>query len=165
MVNDLDREDELWRGGYSGKDMAGAWFIAGLVTIVALVACLIVAIPPLWMAFLGGAALLWIALLGLLAVRKLSIDYRLTSQRLVRKTGLISRKTGRVEVIDIDDITVEQGLIQRMFGVGRIKVHSSDVTDPVLWMLGISDPARVSDMIDKARRAERVKRGVHVERV
>jgi uncharacterized membrane protein YdbT with pleckstrin-like domain len=165
MANDLEREDELWHGGYSAKDMAGAWVIAGLITIAALVACVIIALPPLWMAFLGVAAVVWMGLLGTLAVRKLSIDYRLTSQRLIRKTGLLSRKTGRVEVIDIDDITVEQGLFQRLFGVGRIRVHSSDVSDPVLWMLGIADPAHVAETIDKARRAERVKRGVHVAQI
>jgi uncharacterized membrane protein YdbT with pleckstrin-like domain len=165
MANDLDREDELWHGGYSGKDMAGTWVVAGFLTLVALGACIVFALTPVWLGIAGGAAIVWIALLGVLMVRKMSIDYRLTTQRLVRKTGLLNRKTGRVEVIDIDDVSIEQSLMQRMLGVGRIKILSSDVSDPELMMLGIQDPTRVAELIDKARRDERVKRGVHIEQV
>ena len=163
MANDLDREDELWHGGYSGKDMAGTWVIAGLVTLAAAVASVVLA--PFWPFIAGGIVLLWIVLAGVLLVRKMSIDYRLTTQRLVRKTGLLNRKTGRVEVIDIDDVGYEQGLMQRLLGVGRTKVISSDTTDPVLMMIGIDNPSHVADLIDKARRNERVKRGVHVGQV
>lgn len=171
MGTDADREDEIWQGGYSGKDMAAAWVIGGAVTLAGAAVCVLlgvlttVAAAPVWIGFAIVATIFWISLLGTLIVRKLSIDYRLTTQRLIRKTGLLSRKTGRVEVIDIDDVSIEQNLLQRLFNVGRIKVHSSDVTDPELLMLGIENPSHVADLIDKARRDERVKRGVHIERV
>jgi uncharacterized membrane protein YdbT with pleckstrin-like domain len=171
MASNLDHEEELWHGGYSAKDMAGEWFIAAVLTIVAIVACVVlgavmnVLSTPLWIAFAAAIAIIWLVLIARMIVRKLSIDYRLTSQRLVRKTGLLSRKTGRVEVIDIDDVSIEQNLMQRILGVGRIKVHSTDVTDPELVMLGIHNPSHVAGLIDVARRKERVRRGVHIESV
>ena len=71
----------------------------------------------------------------------------------------------RIEVIDIDDVTVEQGLIERMFGVGTIRLLSSDTSDPKLFLRGIDDVKRVAAMIDDVRRDERRKRGMYIETV
>jgi hypothetical protein len=77
----------------------------------------------------------------------------------------LSRTTNRVEVIDIDDVQVQQGFVERMLGVGTIKLLSSDTSDPVLSLRGIADVNRVATLIDNARRDERRKRGLYVEAV
>ena len=93
---------------------------------------------------------------------RLSVDYTLTNQRFIHQVGFLRRVSNRVEVIDIDDVQYEQGLFERMFGVGTIKVLSSDVSDPKLWLKGIDDVQRVANLIDNARRDERRKRGLYV---
>jgi membrane protein YdbS with pleckstrin-like domain len=100
-----------------------------------------------------------------LAYRRVSVKYRLTNQRLFHEQGILRRVTDRIELIDIDDVTMEQGLLERLFGVGTIHVSSSDRTAPNLQMPGIDDVKAVADTIDQARRAERQRRGVFIESV
>jgi len=100
-----------------------------------------------------------------LAARKLGVHYELTSQRFIHKAGILSRRTDRIELIDIDDVSYVQGIVQRMLGIGSIKITSSDRSHPELSMLGIDGVERVADMIDDARRAERRRRGLHIEAI
>jgi uncharacterized membrane protein YdbT with pleckstrin-like domain len=154
-----EEEQDLWSGGYSGKAMYGTWIIGGLVTI-GLGAGMFAFLP------IGFAIpVLWVFLLGMLATKKLGVYYELTTQRFIHKAGILKRVTDRIEVIDIDDVTYEQGIIQRMLGVGTIKISSSDRSHPELTMHGIDGVIEVADMIDDIRRKERRKRGLHIEAI
>jgi membrane protein YdbS with pleckstrin-like domain len=164
--NNNQPEQQLWHGSYSAKAMYGQWLLGGVVTLVALVLAVIfwaTAFVPL--AALAIVAILWICLIGYYLYERLSVDYTLTTQRFVHQTGLLRRVINRVETIDIDDVTVEQGVVERMFGVGTIKLLSSDTSDPTLTLRGIDDVKRVATMIDDARRDERRRRGMYIETV
>jgi hypothetical protein len=71
--------------------------------------------------------------------------------------GIISVTQDRLELIDIDDITVEQSFVDRMLGIGTIIIRSSDTSDPVLPLIGIDGVQNVADILDKARRKKRAK--------
>lgn len=159
-----DAEISLWHGGFSPKAMIGSWILAALVTVVAIAASMF--------ANYGGAGVfvaimvslaIWAGLGLQLLYRRYAVEYELTNQRLVHKRGILRRVTNRIETIDIDDVQVEQGFVERMFGVGTIKILSSDVSDPMLIIAGIDGVKEVGKMIDDARRQERRKRGVHIE--
>ena len=77
----------------------------------------------------------------------------------------MSRKRDRIEVIDINDVTLRQGFVERMFNVGTIHIESSDMTDPELDLPGIDNVRHVADLIDNTRRAERQRRAVFMENV
>jgi membrane protein YdbS with pleckstrin-like domain len=159
-------ETELWTGGYSPKAMYGGWMAAGLATIAGIVAVTFWQNNGIGWSIFGAAALvIWGGLLLTLAYRRVSVKYRLTSQRLFYEEGILRRVTDRIELIDIDDVTLEQGLLERVFGVGTIHVSSSDRTKPDLPMPGIDDVKAVADVIDSARRAERQRRGLFIESV
>jgi membrane protein YdbS with pleckstrin-like domain len=160
---DDDTEQQLWSGGYSGKAMIGSW-IAGAVVSVGLIV-LAVMVPPSSFVAMAILMLLWIVLSATLTYRKLNISYELTNQRFIHQTGILTRSTDRIEVIDIDDVTFQQGIVQRMLNVGTIRISSSDRTHPELVLLGIDDVKRVADVIDDVRRQERRKRGLHIEQI
>lgn len=162
---DNDAERQLWQGGFSPKAMIGYWLLAGLVTIAAIVASVLFPDPMVWMVAAAVAAALWLAFAGYLLYERLSVEYTLTSQRLVHKTGILRRVANRIEMIDIDDVTYEQGIIERMVGVGSIKILSSDTSHPKLTMRGIDEVQRVANIIDDTRRDERRKRGMYIETV
>lgn len=152
-------EQELWQGGFSGKAMYGSWIVAAIVSVVLIVAAffvwpVVIAIPIIWAGL--GAYLLY---------RKLGVHYTLTSQRFIHQSGILVRTTDRVEIIEIDDVTFSQGLVERMIGVGTIKISSSDKTHPEILLLGIDDVQRVSGLIDDTRRKERRRRGVFMEQI
>jgi len=150
-------------GGYSAKAMYGSWSMAILVTVAAVV--LAVLVPIAWIAVAIAVPLLWLGLLVTLLYRRMNADYTLTTQRLLHKSGILMQRTNRIEAIDIDDVTFEQGIIERMFGVGTIRLLSSDESDPKLSLPGIDNVQQVANLIDNARREERRKRGLYMEKV
>ena len=157
-------EEELWLGSYSPKAMIGSFAAAGVATVVGLLFAALTG-PPGLMIWGIAALVIWGGLLLLLAYRRLTVRYRLTTYRFFHELGLLSRVGNRIEVIDIDDVTVHQGLVERMFGVGTISIQSSDRSDPELRLPGIEDAKRVADLIDGTRRAERQRRGLHIESI
>jgi membrane protein YdbS with pleckstrin-like domain len=157
-------EDELWSGTYSGKAMVGPAAVLAVLTIAGLFAGSF--FPPIGWIIAGIAAVFLWAIFGLVMMyRKLSVRYRLTTFRFFHETGLLSRTRNRIEVIDINDVTLQQGLIERMLNVGTIHMRSSDVTHPDILLPGIEDVGRVTDLIDNTRRAERQRRGVFMENI
>jgi uncharacterized membrane protein YdbT with pleckstrin-like domain len=160
-------EQKLWAGGFSPKAMIGYWLLAALVTLAGVVAG----------AFFGGdhsevwllVALLSVALWGGLGLYYLylryGMSYELTSQRLIHKVGLFSQTTNRIEVIDVDDVSFHQSFIERLLGVGTIRILSSDTSDPMLVIRGIDEVKRIANMIDNVRRDERRRRGMYIETV
>jgi uncharacterized membrane protein YdbT with pleckstrin-like domain len=125
-------ERSLWQGGYSPKAMYGTWAISALVTIAAvvLIAMFAMDVPYVWP--IAGAVLIfwWVVAIGGYIYKRLSVHYELTTQRFVHQAGFLVRRTDRIEVIDIDDVSFTQGIIQRMLGVGTIRLSSSDRTHP-----------------------------------
>ncbi len=160
-----DVEKELWTGRYSSKDMIGVWALDALLTIALIAAGLYVRELILWWVILGIVILIWGYPLLVLFYRRLSVRYRLTTQRFFHEQGILRHVTDRIEVIDMDDISFEQSLVQRMVNVGRIQITSSDRSHPELVINGIEDVRKVATMMDDARRAERLRRGLHIEAV
>lgn len=155
-----DEEQDLWAGGYSGKAMYGTWVLGGLIS-AGLVVAAVMGFPPIAIAI----PVLWVILALMLAYKKMSVHYELTTQRFIHKSGILTRKTDRIEVIDIDDVTYEQGIVQRMLGVGTIRLSSSDRSHPELVLSGIDKVSEVADTIDDIRRQERRRRGLHIEAI
>jgi membrane protein YdbS with pleckstrin-like domain len=160
-----DPEHDLWKGGFSPKAMIGYWLLAGVVTVVAIIAGIVVNQSIVWILGLAIAFSLWVAFALYLLYQRLSVEYQLTTQRLFHRKGILARVTNRVEVIDIDDVQFSQNLVERFLGVGTIRILSTDISDPKLIMIGIDDVKNVADTIDKVRRDERRRRGLHIETV
>ena len=162
---DNEPERPLWQGSFSPKAMYGHWLLAGVLTIVAIALCVIVPNPITWLVAGIAVPVVWLCMGAYLLYKRLSVEYSLSTQRFVMQSGILRRVTNRIEVIDIDDVTVEQGFIERMFGVGTIKILSSDVSDPKVQLPGIDDVKRIATMIDDVRREERRKRSMYIESV
>jgi membrane protein YdbS with pleckstrin-like domain len=163
---DDDTERELWQGTFSWKGMIGQMATALLLTLGAAVFAIFFSPNQQVSLWVGGAVLLvWIGLGLLLFYRQISIRYEVTSQRLVHKMGFFFRVTDRIEMIDVDDVRLTEGLVERMFGTGTIYLRSSDRSHPELRLRGIDNARDVARLIDNARRKERIRRGLHIESV
>ena len=160
---DSDQEKELWEGGFSPKAMFTWWVGAGVLTILLLVGMVMFGFTGvLPFVFLGLIALVWLWPACTLWYRRMALRYRLTTQRFIHEQGVLTRDIDRIEVIDIDDVSYRQTLIDRMVNVGTIRIESGDRSHPELVLRGIDDVERVYDLIDSARRDERVRRGIHI---
>ena len=159
-------EEELWRGGYSSKAMIGAWVASGLFSLLLLVVGILWAQTGTWWLVLAALmALPWLYNLTVMGYRRMSVRYILTTQRFIHETGILRRVNDRIEVLDMDDIAYEQGLLERLVSVGTIRIVSSDHSHPEFLLRGIEDVKRISEMFDDARRIERRRRGLHVEQI
>lgn len=160
-----EQEQTLWDGGYSSKAMLSRWLFSGLATVGSLVVGLIWPLGYVWLGIGAFVLLLWGYQVSVLLTRRMSVHYRLTSQRFIHESGILRRVNDRIELIDIDDITFEQGVIDRMVGVGVIRISSSDRSHPELVLKGIDDVVRVAGLIDETFRDERRRRGLFVEHI
>ena len=161
-----DDERELWRGTFSAKGMINYWVVACLATVVLPFVGMQSQLDRVgWLVLVALIGILWAGLLLVLGFHKLDVRYELTSQRLIHRSGILTRHWHRIEVIDIDDVSCRQGIIERIFGVGTITILSSDESDPELDLPGIDHVHHVAALIDDARRVERVRRGIHIETV
>lgn len=164
----LAEEDEtiIWSGSFSAKGLIHSWLLAGLITLVLPVgAYWVKANRTEWLVILAVIALVWLGLALYLAVQKLNVHYELTNHRLIHRSGILIRRTNRIELIDMSDVSHEQGLIERFFDVGTIEITSSDRSHPVIQLYGINDVDGVAMLIDDARLRERSRRGVHIEQI
>lgn len=166
------KEEDVWRGGYSPRAM-GMAFVGGAVWLVALwIGYFMLTRKGSWFADKGWvvyvfAVLSPIPLLYASAValwRRLTIHYRLTTQRLFVQVGLIARRIEEVELIRVDDVTTEQGIVERMFDVGTVKVASSDTSTPELHLVGLRGPVSTKELL-RHQVQERRKRIVNLNQV
>jgi uncharacterized membrane protein YdbT with pleckstrin-like domain len=163
----IPAEEELWRGGYSSKAMVGAWAICAAISAVLLLAGILWMPRSLdyWLILLAIILLPWLYYLAVLGYRRMSVHYLLTTQRLIHERGILRRVQNRIELLDVDDIAFEQGLLERLVGVGTIRIVSSDRSDPTISLPGIDGVQQVAGVLDNARLAERRRRGVHIEQI
>ena len=146
--------------------MIGWWIAAAIFSLVLLVVAIAMKFSSTgWAIALAVIFLLWFGLAVRLFYRQLSEHYYLSTQRFVHEKGLLWRESDRIEVIDIDDVSFQQGPIGRILGVGTIHICSSDQTHPQMEMQGIEKVREVASMIDEVRRKERHRRGLHIESV
>lgn len=163
---DEQPEEEIWRGGYSSKAMIGGWVIAALVSLALLAGGILWAKNGWWwLAILLAMLLPWLYIFSVLCYRRMSVRYRLTTQRFAHEHGILRRVNDRIEVLDMDDITTEQGFLERLVGVGTIRILSSDRSHPDLVLPGIDNVKVVAERFDNARRNERRRRGLHIEQI
>ena len=78
----------------------------------------------------------------------------LNTQVFIHETGILRRVSDRIEVIQIDDVTFEQTLLDRLSGTGTIRISSADRSHPELVNVRIQDVKRVAETINNARRTE-----------
>jgi uncharacterized membrane protein YdbT with pleckstrin-like domain len=169
----MEPEQSLWSGGYSAKAMIGTWLISSIVTAAILAALFMLPIADyikleprmVWTVALGIILVWWLGGIVMYFYRRISTHYELTNQRFIHKQGILLRTTDRIDIIDIDDVTFSQGIVERILGIGTIILSSSDATHPKLCLRGIDGVDKVSGMIDDTRRKERRKRSLHIETV
>ena len=133
---------------------AGIWSIIGIVVLLVIEfnAFASIVMPPL---VIGG-----ITALGIW-IETHSTEYKLTTQRFFLKKGLIAKHLDELELFRVKDVTVDQGIIQRMLGFGSVTILSTDDSTPKIVMHGIAKPTEVKELIRKTHRVARKKERVH----
>jgi hypothetical protein len=110
-----------------------------------------------------GHSLPWLLLLGwnvgivISLVQKCSLELKLTSMRIVVTRGLVAQHVEQVDLFRVVDITRDQTVLDRIFGVGTIVLYSEDKTSPTL-PFRIPNPGFFAEKIKECVFKERRKR-------
>lgn len=108
------------------------------------------------------AALLLMGALWLFAagVSQRAVRYALGPARLEIERGLLGRRLESIELWRVRDVVLDQSLLQRLRGVGRITLHSTDQVEPVLTIGPVASARemfeRLRDGVAAARKDARV---------
>ena len=86
--------------------------------------------------------------------------YEISEDRLFQTTGFLNLKYEEILLYWVRDLELSRSLGQRLFGVGTIKVCSSDKTHPELYILNVKDPAAVKELIHQQVEDMKIRRRV-----
>ena len=84
--------------------------------------------------------------------------FALGEDRLFLEKGFLNIKADEVLLYRVRDLELNIKLTQRIFGVGTVRVHSSDHSIPLLELENIKNPRQVKEMIHKAVEEAKEKR-------
>ena len=123
---------------------------------------------PDWRSWAGLTILGWvlapvvvgIVILLVLAVRKRSMSWKITSRRIETENGWLSRSLDTLELWKVQDVEFRQTVLQRMLGVATLIVKAHDQQEPALYILGLPGSRDVYDRVMTAVMAARQQRGV-----
>jgi uncharacterized membrane protein YdbT with pleckstrin-like domain len=73
--------------------------------------------------------------------------YRVTNQRIVIESGVLSRSLEEIDMRSVDDIEFQQTFLERLFGIGEVFIVSTDKVAPKLALHGIHDPRNTRELI------------------
>jgi membrane protein YdbS with pleckstrin-like domain len=151
-------EETLWRGTPSAVVLLGPL----LVIVVAAVAIQLLAhfaasraldfeaseriIAIGWWATAIVAIILIIrVLMSLLRIR--GTLYTITSQRVMIERGLVSKSLSEIDLRYVDDTQFQQGVLDRILGIGNVTLISTDKSTPTYTLRGIPDPRNLRETI------------------
>jgi hypothetical protein len=110
----------------------------------------------------GGERVLWTGRpsIPLSWFGRITTRYKLTNERLIITRGFIGKHVEELELYRVNDVSMKQSIIERMFGLGDVRLETTDATTPEPQMQDIKNPERVKDLVRQAARAERQRRRV-----
>jgi membrane protein YdbS with pleckstrin-like domain len=127
-------------------------FIFGLL-FLALTGAIAFAVPKRpgehTLAFVPPGAIALIFIIWWLKCRNTRLT--ITRRKVTLRRGILSKALNEVRLVDIRNIRIVQGLLQRVLGVGAVGISTSGQADIEIEVRGIPNPGRVREIIDRYR--------------
>lgn len=148
------QEQTLWQGTPSWMLLAGR-IVVIVFTLIALPLAVHFAATAFgnpriaqigWLAT-ALVVLLQIAALLLALARLLSLGYKITNQRVIVESGMLTKSLSEIDLRYIDDSRFSQSVMQRLLGLGDVTIVSSDKQLPMLTLHGVRDPRAVRELL------------------
>ena len=124
----------------------------GLLSILIVVLVILVATRQFdaktWV--IGALVVVWFVLVIAGFVRWWTTQHVITNERLIYRTGLISKKGTEIPLEVINDVTFKQSMIERIFGSGDLMIESAGTHGQSAYT-NIPHPEKVQKLIYEAR--------------
>ena len=73
--------------------------------------------------------------------------YKVSNQRILLETGVLSKRIDEVDMRTVEDIEFQQGVFERMLGIGDINIIAADKRMARFRLVGIEKPRDVRELI------------------
>ena len=83
-----------------------------------------------------------------------STEMGVTSKRVIRKSGVIMRDTSEIRLSKVESVSVNQGILGRMFGYGTVTIVGTGGNGAA--MKGVKEPLAFRARVDEAADAQRI---------
>ena len=111
---------------------------------------------------LKGSKYIWSDKKRILGIPMTFTRYALSEDRLFLQTGALNIKDDETLLYRIRDISMTRSLWQRIFGVGTVKIASTDKSSPEIILKNIKHPDDVKEMIHECVEQVKIKRRVRI---
>jgi uncharacterized membrane protein YdbT with pleckstrin-like domain len=146
-------EHVIYEGHPSWRSTFGFYFM-GIVLVAVAVAIGVVADKTGIGLAAGGAILLLVLVIGW--VRRITTRYLITSRRLQIRRGILAKNSEETRVERIVDVTVRQGVFDRILGIGAVDFDNASAQQGDLFRFaGIASPEKVVRAIDQVHKEGR----------
>jgi uncharacterized membrane protein YdbT with pleckstrin-like domain len=100
---------------------------------------------------LVGVVLLALALLfGF--IKRMATVYMVSTQRLYIRRGILSKRVQQTRIDRVQNVNTDQSLFERVLRVGKVDFDTAGTDDSDFTFVGISNPDRVVNAVDRAQR-------------
>ncbi|MBV9125179.1 MAG: PH domain-containing protein [Planctomycetes bacterium] len=154
------QEVDVWWGSYAGRTLWPSFVVCGWLTLgIGWAAWRWWSLYPdrpflVRYSAYGLAAIVWGVQLLRWAYGTVSINYRLTTRRLLRDRGFRHPAAGCIELERITAVEVRHGFGERLVNVGALWIWSEDGSSGPLVLEGVLRPKAVAALIrSRVRRA------------
>ena len=132
-----------WRGllSFYIGGVAGALVIALIVYFVASILLAVV---------VAAVLIAGVIIVGL--IKRTATDYTISTQRLYIRRGILSKRIQQTRIDRVQNVNTEQSLRQRLLRVGTVDFDTAGTDDSEFKFLGIDNPGRVAEAVDRAQR-------------
>jgi len=121
--------------------------VFGAIVIAVIVA--IAASVPLGVA-VGVVLIVLVLVVGI--IRRWATDYMVSNQRLYIRRGILAKHVQQTRVDRIQNVNTNQSIRERILRVGTVDFDTAGTEDSDFRFVGIANPARVAEAVDRALR-------------
>ncbi len=156
----MSEERVIFSGSPSGVVNLGAYVLSAVAAIAIVAGSILSQVLPL-----GLLALAPVAYAGWAWLYNRSRVYEITSERIRLRQGIFTRQTEELELYRVEDMTVVEPFLYRMFGVGNIVLMTNDTSHPTLTLVAVRGLSQVREDLRKAVEERREKKRVRVTEI
>ena len=146
-------ESVIYEGHPSWRSIVG-FYLMGVLLVAAAVAIGVVADQTGIGAAAGGVILVVVLIVGWL--KRITTRYLITNRRLQIRRGLIAKHVEETRTERLVDVTVHQGVLDRILQIGAVDFDNASAQQGDLFRFsGVAQPERVVRAIDRVHEEAR----------
>jgi uncharacterized membrane protein YdbT with pleckstrin-like domain len=149
---ELHSGEEIVFEGHPSWRAVLSFYIGGFVAAV-VIAVIVAVVASVALGVVVGVVLIVLVVLAGI-IKRWATDYMVSNQRLYIRRGILSKHVQQTRVDRVQNVNTDQSIRERVLRVGTVDFDTAGTDDSDFRFVGISNPVRVAEAIDRALREQ-----------